>query len=368
MTMTHIHSGEVEEPLSYRLLTIQSHVACGYVGNRSATFPSQLLGWDVDAVNTVQFSNHTGYGRWGGQRMDAAHITGLLEAIESNGLLRQNRVLTGYTPSPEALCAVEAFIRKLREQKPDMIYLLDPVMGDMDRGMYVNADVLPVYRRMLPLSTIICPNQYEAQVLADENITCLDSLYRVLEKLHTVYKVPHVVITSLDLPPADLAKLGVEPTMSDGKPTMLLVGSSWTGHLSPWFLTFPSQGEYFSGVGDLFAALVLARFAEHAHELPEAARTPLSDIPPSSKEECALPISHAVMLAVASLQHVLTRTRATMEAEGARLGLDPFAPAHKASVEDRVQIMRMRELKIIQSAPAILQPQVQYRPRWMPAS
>ena len=96
--MTHIHSGEVEEPLSYRLLTIQSHVACGYVGNRSATFPSQLLGWDVDAVNTVQFSNHTGYGRWGGQRMDAAHITGLLEAIESNGLLRQNRVLTGYTP------------------------------------------------------------------------------------------------------------------------------------------------------------------------------------------------------------------------------------------------------------------------------
>ena len=74
------------------------------------------------------------------------------------------------------------------------------------------------------------------------------------------------------------------------------------------------------------------------------------------------------MLAVASLQHVLTRTRATMEAEGARLGLDPFAPAHKASVEDRVQIMRMRELKIIQSAPAILQPQVQYRPRWMPTS
>ena len=145
-----------------------------------------------------------------------------------------------------------------------MIFLLDPVMGDMDRGMYVNADVLPVYRRMLPLSTIICPNQYEAQVLADENITCLDSLYRVLEKLHTVYKVPHVVITSLDLPPADLAKLGVEPTMSDGKPTMLLVGSSWTGHLSPWFLTFPSQGEYFSGVGDLFAALVLARFAEQA--------------------------------------------------------------------------------------------------------
>ena len=365
--MTHIHSGEVEEPLSYRLLTIQSHVACGYVGNRSATFPSQLLGWDVDAVNTVQFSNHTGYGRWGGQRMDAAHITGLLEAIESNGLLRQNRVLTGYTPSPEALCAVEAFIRKLREQKPDMIYLLDPVMGDMDRGMYVNADVLPVYRRMLPLSTIICPNQYEAQVLADENITCLDSLYRVLERLHTVYKVPHVVITSLDLPPADLAKLGVEPTMPDGKPTMLLVGSSWTGHLSPWFLTFPSQGEYFSGVGDLFAALVLARFAEHASELPEPARASFEACVSRDASNIKLsPIARAVTLAVASLQHVLDGTRAAMEAEGQRLGIDPFVPAHLASVDDRVRIMRLRELRVVQNPGAFLHPSILGRPRWLP--
>lgn len=350
---------------SHRLLTIQSHVVCGYVGNKSATFPAQLLGWDVDAVNTVQFSNHTGYGRWGGQRMDAAHITGVLEGMKENGLLRQHRVLTGYTPSPEALCAVEAFVRELRTSKPEMIYLLDPVMGDMDRGMYVSPDVLPVYRRMLHLSTIICPNQFEAQVLAGQDITSLETLHAVLETLHTTYHVPHVVITSVDLPPGDLERLGITPTM-DGKPTMLLVGSSHDSQQrKPWYLTFPSQGEYFSGVGDLFAALVLARFAERTDELPAPARA-AAEPPAAADDECTLPIARAVMLAVASLQHVLVRTRETMEAEGARWGVDAFAPAHKASVEDRVHIMRVRELRIVQSAAEILHPQIQFRPTWLP--
>lgn len=65
------------------------------VGNRAGTFPSQLLGWDVDAVNTVQFSNHTGYGRWGGLRFDAAHLADVFANMKKNGLLRHNRILTG---------------------------------------------------------------------------------------------------------------------------------------------------------------------------------------------------------------------------------------------------------------------------------
>lgn len=350
---------------SYRLLTIQSHVVCGYVGNRSATFPSQLLGWDVDAVNTVQFSNHTGYGRWGGQRIEAAVLADVFEGMERNGLLRQNRVLTGYTPSSEALSVVEAFLQKLREEKPDMIYLLDPVMGDMDRGMYVNPDVVPVYRRLLPLSTIICPNQFEAQVLAGQDITSLASLHQVLDTLHTTYRVPHVVITSLDLPADDMQKLGIASTMPDGKPAMLLVGSSLRQR--PWFLTFPSQGEYFSGVGDLFAALVVARFAEHASELPEPARASFEACAShDASDALASPVARAVTLAVASLQHVLVSTRATMVAEGQRLGIDPFVPAHLASVDDRVHIMRLRELRVIQNASALLHPSIHGRPQWLP--
>ena len=350
---------------SHRLLTIQSHVVCGYVGNRSATFPSQLLGWDVDVVNTVQFSNHTGYGRWGGQRIEAAALADVLEGMERNGLLRQNRVLTGYTPSSEALSVVEAFIRKLRQEKPDMIYLLDPVMGDMDRGMYVNPDVLPVYRRLLPLSTIICPNQFEAQVLAGQDITSLASLHQVLDTLHMTYGVPHVVITSLVLPADDMEKLSMKSTMPDGRPAMLLVGSSRQER--PWYLTFPSQGEYFSGVGDLFAALVLARFAEHASELPEPARASFEACVSRDASNIKLsPIARAVTLAVASLQLVLDGTRAAMEAEGQRLGIDPFVPAHLASVDDRVHIMRLRELRVVQNPGAFLHPSILGRPRWLP--
>lgn len=78
-----------------KLLSIQSHVACGYVGNRAATFPCQLLGWDTDVVNTVQFSNHTGYRRWGGVRFDEAQLQDIFDNMEQNGLLHHTRVLTG---------------------------------------------------------------------------------------------------------------------------------------------------------------------------------------------------------------------------------------------------------------------------------
>ena len=328
-----------------------------------------MLGWDVDAVNTVQFSNHTGYGRWGGLRFDAAHLADVFAHMNRNKLLRHDRLLTGYTPSPEALGEVEKLIRAQREKNPDMVYLLDPVMGDMDRGMYVNPDVLPIYRRMLHLSSIICPNQFEAQVLAGLEITSLATLKEALVKLHDEYQVPHVLITSLDLGAEDLKAIGAAAQMPDGKPAMLLVGSTWdrsSKQLQPWFLQFPSLGEYFSGVGDLFSALTVARFTEQADDLPEPAREAYAGYGTQVEGECTLPIARAVTLAVASLQQVLIRTARAMEAFGEQEGIDPLQPSHLASEEDRVKIMRMRELRIIQSANDLLHPNVLHRPRWMP--
>lgn len=60
-------SGNCESTKNYRVLSIQSHVVHGYVGNKSATFPLQVLGFEVDAINSVHFSNHTGYGKFKGQ-------------------------------------------------------------------------------------------------------------------------------------------------------------------------------------------------------------------------------------------------------------------------------------------------------------
>lgn len=98
-----------------RILSIQSHVSSGYVGNRAATFPLQLLGYDVDVVNTVQFSNHTGYGHTDGHKTSAGELESVFNGLESNGLGRWRRVLSGYIPSAEGLEVVAKQVRKLND-------------------------------------------------------------------------------------------------------------------------------------------------------------------------------------------------------------------------------------------------------------
>ena len=109
---------------------------------------------------------------------------------------------------------------------------------------------------------------------------------------------------------------------------------------------------------------MLARFATHLDDLPEPARAAHALEPAASADECTLPIARAVMLAVAALQHVLVRTRATMVEQGARLQLDPFRPVTQLDADERVRVMRLRELRIVQSASEILRPRVLYRPQW----
>lgn len=104
-----------------RILSIQSHVVSGYVGNRAASFPLQLLGHDVDVINTVQFSNHTGYGYTNGHKTTPEQLEAVFEGLKKNGIGGYDRVLTGYVPGAEALKVVG---EQIRELKPD-VYLLD---------------------------------------------------------------------------------------------------------------------------------------------------------------------------------------------------------------------------------------------------
>ena len=81
-----------------RILSIQSHVASGYVGNRSAVFPLQRLGCEVNFINTVQFSNHTGYGKWTGEIFSAQHIQDVINGLWENGQIeRLDAILSGYS-------------------------------------------------------------------------------------------------------------------------------------------------------------------------------------------------------------------------------------------------------------------------------
>lgn len=365
-----------------RILSIQSHVVSGYVGNRSATFPLQLLGWDVDVTNTVQFSNHTGYGRWGGLRFDAEHLQDIFSGLDKNGLLRYSRMLTGYMPSAAVVKTVLDLVKKLRSRQQGeeggLIYLLDPVMGDMGRGMYVALEVLPIYQELLQYSTIITPNQFEAQALTGIEIVDLASLKQVILTLHQQHKVPHVIITSVELPDADLATIGAHRNLADGRPAMLQVGSSCdisldvhgerqepklqADDLQIWSIEFPEVQGYFSGVGDMFAALTLGRFHPDATKDANQAATQTNGA--SSKP--LTPIAKASELAIASLQGILSNTCRTIEQ--IEHNLQANAESGKVDeAQERVDRMRRRELRVVQSKKEIESPTIVYRAKWTSA-
>ncbi|TRM58776.1 Ribokinase-like protein [Schizophyllum amplum] len=309
-----------------RVLSIQSHVAFGYVGGKAAVFPLQCLGYDVDVVNTVNFSNHSGYGRFGGTRATADDLRSVFDTMEKNELLAQDRLLTGYIPGAEALSAVADFAAKLKERKPEAIYLLDPVMGDSGR-LYVAADVIPVYRNLLHLADIITPNWFEVETLTDTPIRDLDSLRAAFRVLHERYHVPHVVLSSIPLTPWLLDALPPSLRPASGTEQLLCLTSSIHGQ-AVHARCVPLIPGYFSGVGDMFSALTLAHFV------------------PESGEGA---ISRAASYALAKTHAVLQRTHEYA------LGLpeDERQPTddEKDVVEPlrKTRRMRGRELRLIQS-------------------
>ena len=105
-----------------RVLSIQSHVVHGYVGNKCAVLPLNRLGFDVDAINSVQFSNHTGYPLFKGQVMDGDGLLQLVDGLEANGLLNYTHLLTGYIGSLSLLESIATVVQRLRKVNPDLIY------------------------------------------------------------------------------------------------------------------------------------------------------------------------------------------------------------------------------------------------------
>ncbi|KAL2103147.1 hypothetical protein ACEWY4_000015 [Coilia grayii] len=154
-----------------RVLSVQSHVVRGYVGNKSASFPLQVLGFEVDSINSVQFSNHTGYEHWRGQVLNADELQSLYEGLQLNQLTHYDYILTGYCRDESFLQRVVDIIQELRNNNPNLVYVCDPVMGDHG-SMYVPEVLLPVYReKVLPIADILTPNQFEAELLTGKKIT-----------------------------------------------------------------------------------------------------------------------------------------------------------------------------------------------------
>ena len=159
-----------------RFLSLQSHVAYGYVGNRAATFPLQRLGHEVWAVNTVEFSNHTGYGAWRGRTAPADQVAEIVQGIEALGLLpRCDALLTGYVGDAALADVVLDTAGRVRAANARAVWCCDPVLGDVDTGIYVKSGIDTFFReRAIPAADLVTPNHFELEHLTGRKVSTMD--------------------------------------------------------------------------------------------------------------------------------------------------------------------------------------------------
>ena len=180
------------------ILSIQSHVAYGHVGNSAAVFPLQRLGCEVWPVHTVQFSNHTGYGAFRGRVFDAAMIQEVVDGIAERGALgRCDGVLSGYVGAIDTGVAILDAVARVKAANPKARYCCDPVIGDIGRGIYVRPGVPEFMRECaLPAADVVTPNQFELDLLSGETSTTLTAALAAIEGLRA--RGPRaVLVTSL---------------------------------------------------------------------------------------------------------------------------------------------------------------------------
>ncbi|XP_067299490.1 pyridoxal (pyridoxine, vitamin B6) kinase a [Pseudorasbora parva] len=246
-----------------RVLSVQSHVVRGYVGNKSASFPLQVLGFEVDSINSVQFSNHTGYEHWKGQVMTADELHVLYEGIKLNNTNHYDYVLTGYTRDDSFLEMVVDIVQELKRANPSLVYVCDPVLGD-NGAMYVPENLLPIYRnKVVPVADIITPNQFEAELLTGRSISTEKDAVEVMNMLHSMGP-DTVVITSSDLP----SPLGDQYLVALGSQKRVRAdGTIVTQQIR---MDITRVDAVFVGTGDLFAAMLLAWTHHHPNDLKTA--------------------------------------------------------------------------------------------------
>ena len=199
------------------ILSIQSWVAYGHVGNAAAVFPLQRLGAEVWAINTVQFSNHTGYGAWTGQVFDGAAVAALVDGIGQRGALaRCDAVLSGYIGDAGIGGAILEAVARVRAENPAALYCCDPVIGDEGRGVFVRPGVPEMLRDLvLPQADLATPNQFELEWLTGGSCATLEDARAAVAALRARMRPgPRaVLVTSLrtaDTPGNSLDLLAVD--------------------------------------------------------------------------------------------------------------------------------------------------------------
>lgn len=225
------------------ILSIQSSVAFGHVGNSAAVFPLQRLGFEVWPVNTVHFSNHTGYGQWRGPVLPAEQVADVVRGVEERGVLAScDAVLSGYMGDVGLGAVIVDAVDRVRSANPAAIYCCDPVMGDVGRGFFVKPG-LPEFIRdhAVPRATIITPNQFELEYLTAREISSLDDALVAAQAARRLG--PDLVLVT-SLVRADADREFIEMLAVDGE--------------GAWLVATPRLPLNVNGAGDAASAIFLA--------------------------------------------------------------------------------------------------------------
>ena len=227
------------------VLSIQSAVASGHVGNSAADLPLQRLGFDVFPVPTVLLAHHPGQGRgWRGHKLEPAQIAELLSGLADHGaLVRCAAVLSGYLGAPEVADVILGALAAVRAARPDALYLCDPVIGDDHTGVFVGQGVAAAIQgRLLPVAEIVTPNRFELAHLSGRAADSLEDVLTAAAAIRTMG--PRLVVaTGLELPDVP-GRVGLLADSADAS----------------WLVTTPRVPGLVHGTGDAFSALFLGRY------------------------------------------------------------------------------------------------------------
>jgi pyridoxine kinase len=263
------------------ILSIQSHVAYGHVGNSAAVFALQRLGCEVWPVHTVQFSNHTGYDGWKGEVFSAGMIDEVVAGIAERGVLAScDGVLSGYVGSLETGTAILEAVGKVRGANPDAAYCCDPVIGNRARGVFVRAGICEFFRdRAVPAARIITPNHFELDRLAGRDTADMAQVLAAIDALHA--GGPHaILVTSVKTSETPAGHIDI---IASDRAAQYLVRT-------------PKLATAGNGAGDVIAALFLYHYL------------------------CSGSVAEALALATSSVFGLLRRTLASGATELALIG------------------------------------------------
>ncbi len=250
-----------------QILSIQSSVAYGHVGNSAAVFPLQRLGHEVWPVLTVHFSNHTGYGAWRGPALAPAEVQEVIAGIEERGVLGQaDAVLSGYLGDPAMAAVVLDAVDRVKAANPAATYCCDPVIGDVGRGVFVRPGVPEVFRdQVVPRADVLTPNHFELDFLVGRATRTPDEVVAAADEVRA--QGPDVVlVTSVRYDGVSTGSTTDAGSTNGGGSTTETLDVVAVSAAGAWAVTTPLLPISPNGGGDLTAALFLA----HLHESGDA--------------------------------------------------------------------------------------------------